>query len=77
MHGLMMDFHLPLMFTVAVNLDFCVIKRKFVLHAEHVKHVCSQSQMLYHTRLVTKIGSHQGTPTWDPGCWGRWNKETL
>lgn len=67
-HGLMMDFHLPLMFTVAVNLDFCVIKGKVVLHAElHVKHVCSQSQMLYHTWLVTQAGSHQGTPAWDPG----------
>lgn len=41
----MMDFHLPLMFVVAVNLDFHVIKRKAVLHAElHVKHVYSQSQ---------------------------------
>lgn len=66
MHGLMVDFHLPLMFTVAVNLDFCVIKRKVVLRAE--LHVCSQSQMLYHTWLVTEAGSHQGTPTWDPGC---------
>lgn len=63
MHGLMMDFHLPLMFTVAVNLDFCMIKTKVVLHAElHVKHVCSESQMLYHTRLVTEADSHQGTP---------------
>lgn len=42
MHGLIMDFHLPLMFTVAVNLDFCMIKGKVVLHAAlHLKHVCS------------------------------------
>lgn len=68
MHGLMMDFYLSLTFTVAVNLDFCVTKRKVVLHAElHGKHVCSQSQMLYHTWLVPKAGSHCGTPTWDPG----------
>lgn len=68
MHGLMMDFHLPLIFTVAVNLDFHMIKRKVVLHAElHGKLICSQSQMLYHIWLVTKAGSHQGIPTWDPG----------
>lgn len=63
----MMDFHLPLMFTVAVNLDFCMIKRKAVLHTElHVKHVCSQSQMLLSYLAGHRSRFLSGTPTWDP-----------
>lgn len=71
MHGLMMGFQLPLMFTVAVNLDFHVIKRKAVVYAEVHEACLFLVPMLYHTLLVTEVVSRQGIAAWEPvynGC---------